>query len=366
MGDASVAAEPPQVAAPSARRWRPPVGVVAVVAGLGGALVGGLAVRAIVGPASDVSACDVQWVADRVLPSVVTITAASASGNAGTGTGEVVAAGGYVLTNQHVVSPAGSDGRLTVQYSDGSHTDATLVGEDVATDLAVVKADDEAAGRPVIGLGSSADLRVGRPVVALGAPLGLSGTVTAGIVSALGRYVPVPTGSGQLHHLIDAIQTDAAINPGNSGGPLVDCDGAMIGVSSAIATVPDAAGVGGGGSVGLGFAIPVGVAGPIAHALITTGTANHPVVGLTAHTVAGEGSGPSGLLVTEVAPGSPAADAGLRAQDVVVAINGSPARTTDDLVLATLTHTAGDTLSLTYLRDGTSRETELVLGEPPA
>jgi putative serine protease PepD len=339
--------------------------VLAVVAAaLVGAVIGGLIVRPDTASHDADLVCHATQVAEHVLPSVVTISAVGADGRAGTGTGELIESGGYVLTNQHVVSPAGPGGRLTLQYSDGSQSDATLVGEDVATDLAVIKAEDGAESRPLIDLGSSADLQTGRPVVALGAPLGLASTVTTGIVSALGRYVPVPNGKGQVHHLVDAIQTDAAINPGNSGGPLVDCDGAMIGVNSAIATVPNSEGIAGGGSVGLGFAIPVGVAEPIAHQLITTGEANHPVIGLAAHPVQPSGSAPSGLLVTAVTAGGPAEQAGLRAHDVITEIDGQAARTTDQLVVATLTHAAGDTLDVTYVRNGSSHQARITLAAP--
>ncbi|WP_206055663.1 trypsin-like peptidase domain-containing protein [Nocardioides sp. GY 10127] len=304
--------------------------------------------------------CDATSVADTVLPSVVTISAEGADGSAGTGTGEIFAEGGYVLTNQHVIADAGDGGRIVLVYTDGTRTTATLVGEDVATDLAVLRADDGAEGRPVIALGSSADLEVGRPVVALGAPMGLSSTVTTGVVSALGRYVPVPNGS-VVHHLVDAIQTDAAVNPGNSGGPLVDCDGALIGVNAAIATVPNADGVSGGGSVGLGFAIPVGVAEPVAEQLMTTGSANHPVVGLAAHAVTAADGSPAGLLVSRVASGGPADAAGLRVGDVITAVDGAVATTADQLVVATLTRSAGDVLPLTVERDGASQDVDLVL-----
>ena len=162
------------------------------------------------------------------------------------------------------------------------------MGADFTTDLAVIKAEDGADGRPLLPPGDSDGVRVGQPVVALGAPLGLSNTVTAGIVSALGRYVPIPADTGRVAHLLDAIQTDAAINPGNSGGPLVDCDGAQVGVNSAISTVPNSEGVGGGGSVGLGFAIPMSIAIPIADQLIESGQVDHPVLGLAARTVAEE------------------------------------------------------------------------------
>jgi len=334
-----------------------------LVCALVGAVIGGLLVRNN-DSVSDV-VCHATGVADRVLPSVVTISAVAPNGQGGTGTGELIRSGGYVLTNQHVIAPAGSDGTLVVSYSDGTQSEATLVGEDVATDLAVIRADDHADGRPLIDVGSSSDLRVGNPVVALGAPLGLSSSVTTGIVSALGRYVPVPSGSGPVHHLVDAIQTDAAINPGNSGGPLVDCDGAFVGVNSAIATVPNAQGVSGGGSVGLGFAIPVAIADVIADQLIETGTAGHPVLGLSAQPLpSSSGSSSPGLFVIHVDPNGPAYTAGIRSGDVITEIDGEPARSPDQLVLVTLKKSAGDTVELTYSRAGASHTADVRLAAP--
>jgi putative serine protease PepD len=339
---------------------------VAVVAGLVGALIGGLLVRDS-GSSDDPSskvACRASSVADGVLPSVVTISATGPDGGGGTGSGELIRDGGYVLTNQHVIAPAGTNGELTVRYSDGTASKATLVGEDVATDLAVIRVDDRAEGRPLIDKGSSGDLRVGAPVVALGAPLGLVSTVTTGIVSALGRYVPVPTGSGETHHLVDAIQTDAAINPGNSGGPLVDCAGSMVGVNSAIITVPNAEGVSGGGSVGLGFAIPVGIAEPIAEQLIKTGDANHPVLGLAAQPLLTDHGAPPGLFVTVVEPGGPAAQAGMLPGDVITEVAGAPAQSPDQLVVVTLGRSPGDTVALTYRRGDASHTAELRMAAP--
>jgi len=342
--------------------------VVAVVAGLVGVVIGGLLTRDSTSdePASTVDAvCPATAVADQVLPSVVTISATGPDGRSGSGTGELIREGGYVLTNQHVIATAGRDGELTVRYSDGTSSTATLVGEDVTTDLAVLRADDHAEGRPLIATGSSSDLRVGSPVVALGAPLGLVSSVTSGIVSALGRYVPVPTATGETHHLVDAIQTDAAINPGNSGGPLVDCAGAMVGVNSAIATVPNAEGVGGGGSVGLGFAIPVGIAGPIADQLIETGSANHPVLGLAAQPLTADHGAPApGLFVTVVIPDGPAASAGMAPGDVITEIDGATARSPDQLVVATLGRSPGDVVTLTYLREDESHTVDVPLAAP--
>jgi putative serine protease PepD len=335
--------------------------VAIVLAALIGAGIGALVAHSSDSSSSD-DVCPATSVAETVLPSVVTISAAGQGGQAGTGSGEVIRSGGYILTNQHVIAPAGRQGQLQVRYSDGTESGAVLVGEDVATDLAVIKADDQAQGRPVIDTGSSSDLRVGTPVVALGAPLGLVSSVTTGIVSALGRYVPVPSGSGAVHHLVDAIQTDAAINPGNSGGPLVDCDGSLVAVNSAIATVPNAQGVGGGGSVGLGFAIPVAIATPIADQLIQTGNANHPVMGLAAQPLqAADGSPAPGLMVTHVVNNGPAANGGIRPGDIITEIDGEAARSPDQLVLATLTRSAGDTVSLTVVRNNASRTLDIRL-----
>jgi len=332
-----------------------------LVAALAGGLVGGLLVGfagGLIGPSSTSTAtgsCVSTEVASRVLPSIVTVRAITSQGS-GNGTGELIRPGGYVLTNDHVISAAVPDGRLVVQYTDGSTSDATLVGRDPATDLAVIKADDGAPGRPLIALGSSGTLLVGQPVVALGAPLGLYSTVTHGIVSALDRYVPVPGANGVTHHLIDAIQTDASINPGNSGGALVDCAGRLVGVNSAIITVPNSQGVAGGGSVGLGFAIPVDLADPLAQELIDHGQVSHPSFGLEAQTIPRtQTSGapvPFGLYVSEVDAGGPAATAGLQAGDIITFVDGSPATSVAVLEKAAITRQPGDSVSLGYFRNG--------------
>jgi putative serine protease PepD len=189
--------------------------------------------------------------------------------------------------------------------------------------------------------------------------------VTSGIVSALGRYVPVPSGQGRVAHLLDAIQTDASINPGNSGGPLVDCAGRQVGVYSAISTVPNAEGTAGGGSVGLGFAIPLTIAGPIAEELIASGRAEHPVIGLAAHPVTTASDGrPAGLSVTSVEPGGPAAAAGLAVGDLIVRIDGEPAVSAEQLVLVSLRHRAGDVVGMTFRRGGTEQTAEVRLAAP--
>jgi putative serine protease PepD len=311
--------------------------------------------------------CAAVPVADQVLPSIVTISARRGA-QAGTGSGQIITDGGYILTNDHVISvAAAAGGSVSVQYSDGRSSAAAIVGRDPSTDLAVLKASDAAKDYPLIGVGSSATLRIGQPVVALGAPLGLASTVTSGIVSALDRYVPVP-GDGVTHHLIGAIQTDAAINPGNSGGALVDCAGRLVGVNAAIATVPNAAGVGGGGSVGLGFAIPVDLAKPIADELIRTGQPGHPTTGLQVQEIPPavvEATGaPAGLFVLAVDPAGPAAKAGLKAGDVITRIGDEPAVSSEQIVVATLTRQAGDAVELTYLRGGQSATTTLTLAAP--
>jgi putative serine protease PepD len=315
---------------------------------------------------SGTAMCAAIPVANQVLPSIVTISARRGA-QAGTGSGQIIQEGGYILTNDHVISVAAGGGNVSVQYSDGHSADAVIVGRDPSTDLAVLKASDAAKDYPVIGFGSSAAVQIGQPVVALGAPLGLASTVTSGIVSALDRYVPVP-GDGVTHHLIGAIQTDAAINPGNSGGALVDCAGKLVGINAAIATVPNAAGVSGGGSVGLGFAIPVDLAKPIADELIRTGQPGHPTTGLQVQeippAVAKASGTPAGLFVFAVDTAGPAAKAGLKAGDVITKVDNEPAVSSEQIVVATLTRKVGDTLQLTYLRAGTSATTTLTLGAP--
>jgi putative serine protease PepD len=312
------------------------------------------------------SVCDVSQVAKEVLPSVVTISASGAAGS-GTGSGEVIKSDGYILTNNHVISPAASGGSLQVLFSDGKTATATLVGRDVLTDVAVIKVDE--TGLPAISIGKSSTLIVGQPVVALGAPLGLSSTVTSGIVSALGRTIEVPGENNKNALLINAIQTDAAINPGNSGGALVNCNGQFVGVPSAGASVPSSSGESSGGNIGLGFAIPSDTAISLANEIISTGRVSHAYLGLSAtpvsaQTAASNGVSP-GLYVTVVDPAGPAQAAGLRVGDIITTIDGQAATSVDQLVALTLSKSPGDKVELGYERNGSPATATLTLGTQP-
>jgi len=223
---------------------------------------------------------------------------------------------------------------------------------------------------PPIPFGSSKDVVVGQPVVALGAPLGLSNTVTSGIVSALNRTVEVPADAGQTALLVSAVQTDAAINPGNSGGALVDCEGRLIGVPSAGAVAPST-GPGGGssGSIGLGFAIPVDLAKTISDEIIATGTVTHSYFGVGVVTVpAGLASAQGhegGIYVSSVVPGGPADSAGLKPGDVITSVDGKPATSADQLAAITIAKRPGDTVTVEFVRGGQSKTTKLTLGAQP-
>ncbi len=321
------------------------------------------------GSSTTVSACAVTQVANQVVPSVVTIAAsasasASGSGGSGTGSGEVIRSDGYILTNNHVISIAANGGSVEVLFSDGQTAAATITGRDPQSDLAVLKVQTSHLPK-VISLGSSSSVKVGQAVVAIGAPLGLSGTVTSGIVSALDRTVEVPGDNDRSALLVSAMQTDAAINPGNSGGALVNCAGQLVGVPTAGATVPNS----GGGSIGLGFAIPVDLAKSIADEIIATGRVTHAYFGLQTVPIppaaAAQAGLPEGLYVQAVAAGGPAARAGLRADDVITSIDGEAATSNIQLQELTLTKKPGDTVSIGYARAGHSATTTVTLGAQP-
>jgi len=288
-------------------------------------------------------------VAAALQPSVVQINVAGGGGE-GTGSGFVIREDGYILTNNHVTAN-GND--ITVTFSDGRVVDATLVGANPGYDLAVLKVDE--TGLPVVTLGSSGALEVGDAAIAIGSPLGLQGTVTAGIVSALNR--PVTAGGEGEMSFINAIQTDAAINPGNSGGPLVDGNGAVIGVNSAIAAL--GSGLGGqAGNIGLGFAIPIDTAARIATEIISSGRSSTPIIGVQLDM---QYSGP-GARVAGITDNGPAAAAGLREGDVITALDGTPVADATDLIVDVRSLAPGDQVTLTVESDGTEREVRLVLG----
>jgi putative serine protease PepD len=345
----------------SSRRWLPwaAAGAALLVAGCTSSSSSSTAASS--SPA--VSACAVTQVANEVVPSVVTI-AATGSGGSGTGSGEVIRSDGYILTNNHVISIAANGGSVEVLFSDGQSVAATITGRDPQTDLAVLKIQTSTKLK-VIATGSSETVQVGQPVVAIGAPLGLSGTVTSGIVSALDRTVEVPGENDRSALLVSAMQTDAAINPGNSGGALVNCAGQLVGVPTAGATVPGS----GGGSVGLGFAIPVDLATSVADEIIATGRVTHAFFGLQTVPVppsaAAQAGLPEGLFVQVVTPGGPAAQAGLRPNDVITSIDGKPATSNIELQELTLTKKPGDTVSIGYSRAGQSATTTVTLGAQP-
>ncbi|MFM1966206.1 MAG: hypothetical protein RL134_1931 [Actinomycetota bacterium] len=288
-------------------------------------------------------------VAAALQPSVVQINVAG-GGGAGTGSGFIIREDGYILTNNHVTA-GGND--ITVTFSDGRVVDATLVGANPGYDLAVVKVDE--TGLPAVTLGSSGALEVGDAAIAIGSPLGLQGTVTAGIVSALNRPVTAG-GEGELS-FINAIQTDAAINPGNSGGPLVDGNGAVIGVNSAIASLGGSLG-GQVGNIGLGFAIPIDTASRIAAELIASGTSSTPIIGVQLDM---EYAGP-GARVAGITSDGPASAAGLREGDVITALNGTPVVDATDLIVDVRSLAPGEQVTLTVQSDGAEREVTLVLG----
>ena len=296
------------------------------------------------------STADPDWsaVADAVRPSVVAIAVMGAAGS-GEGSGVIIDAEGHVITNDHVVSGAQ---QLQVTLSDGRVYDATIVGTDPTTDLAVIAITDPPDDLEPATLGDSDSVDVGDPVMAVGNPLGLASTVTTGIVSALDR--PVSTGSASSREPVvtNAIQVDAAINPGNSGGPLFDAEGQVIGVTSSIATLSQAGGQA--GSIGLGFAIPANLADLVADQLLADGSAEHSFLGvyLSDGTATVDGTSRLGAVVEEVGSGSPAADADLRAGDVVVAINGEPVSGGLSLTASVREHAVGDTVTLTVVRDG--------------
>ena len=301
----------------------------------------------------------VQEVAARVTPSVVSIEVAS-GGAMGSGSGVVLSDDGVIMTNNHVVS-AGGDApasRVAVNFADGSRSQARVLGADPISDIAVIKVDRN--DLTPITVGNSNNLAVGQDVIAIGSPLGLAGTVTTGIISALNRPVLTSRDPGtNTTSVIDAIQTDAAINPGNSGGALVNARGALIGINTAIATL------GGGeeqagGSIGLGFAIPIDQAIRVARELESTGKATHANIGVSVRP-SGASDAP-GAVVTAVTPGGPAASAGIPDDAVITKVDDRVISSGDALVAAVRSHAPGDTVTVTYVDNGATKTAQVKLG----
>jgi putative serine protease PepD len=336
-------------------------------------------------PAANAPAGTVEQVAAKVVPSVVMLET-DLGKQSEEGSGIILSSDGLILTNNHVVATAANPGhagsphapppegvaprdpdseppsgapKTTVTFSDGRHAEFTVVGADPTTDIAVVRVQG-ISGLTPITLGSSANLRVGQPVMAVGSPLGLEGTVTTGIVSALNRPVSTTGETGNQNTVLDAIQTDAAINPGNSGGALVNMSGQLVGVNSAIATLggdsPDAQS----GSIGLGFAIPVDQAKRIADELIHTGTASHASLGIQVT----NDKGTPGAKVVEVMPNGAAAAAGLPSGVVVTKVDDRPINSADGLVAAVRSKAPGDKVTLTFKDpSGDTKTMQVTLGK---
>ncbi|MFE6959713.1 trypsin-like peptidase domain-containing protein [Streptomyces sp. NPDC057696] len=352
--------------------------VVALVAGGIGGLVGTYLERDgssadVELPQSDTESVkrdpgSIAGIAARALPGVVTIHV-SGSDAQGTGTGFVLDAQGHILTNNHVVEPAGSSGDISVTFSGGETAKAEVIGRDSGYDLAVVKVTGVRGLKP-LALGNSENVRVGDPVVAIGAPFDLANTVTSGIISAKERPITAggEKGDGSDISYVDALQTDAPINPGNSGGPLVDAQGRVIGINSAIRSADSGSDLEGGqaGSIGLGFAIPINQGKRVAEELINTGRATHPVIGVTLDM---DYSGDGARVATKgnnggspVNPGGPGAKAGIEGSDVVTAVDGARIHSAEELIVKIRSHRPEDRLALTVERDGKERKVTLVLG----
>lgn len=397
-------------------------GTIGLVAALAvGALVGGVSGAAVTGmvnsgqnnetatsnssPANitvndPADATTITAVAASAGPSVVTISVSAGNGSGGTGSGVILTKDGYVLTNSHVVTLDGASGDATVsvQTSDGRLLDATIVGTDPISDLAVIKIDDATDLQPA-EFADSSKLNVGDTAVAIGAPLGLANTVTNGIVSSLNRSITVASsaapeeggdqapddnGNGQQGPFdfwqfgtpdeqqaqpqasstiaLSVIQTDAAINPGNSGGALLDSDGRVIGINVAIASAGSGSSGSQSGSIGVGFAIPANLAKRIAGEIIESGTGTHGLLGASVSNVDGKKADVVGASIQSVSAGGAAEAAGLRAGDIVTKLNDVPVTSQTDLTAQVRALPGGADAEITYVRDGEASTTGVSLG----
>ena len=378
-GTATFPGGPPAPAPAPRRSGRLKIGLAGLVAGalIGGGAGAGVAtlvedpsaVRGSPAAAQNVvienpeTATTATAAAAKAAPSVVTIYVSSGSGS-GSGSGVVLTDDGFVMTNNHVVAGGGDADSVQVRTADGTLYDASVVGTDPASDLAVLRLDG-AEGLTPAEFADSDEVQVGDVAVAIGAPLGLSNTVTTGIISATGRAVQTGSSADDAT-VLDAIQTDAAINPGNSGGALVNGAGEVIGINTAIATV--ASGLPGSesqsGNIGVGFAIPSNTAQRIAEEIRETGSATRAFLGVSARTQADGQNGEvgTGARIERVEPGSAAEDAGLQVGDVVTAVGDRPVTTSTELTAAVRSQAPGEEVALTVRRGGESITVEVTLG----
>jgi putative serine protease PepD len=362
-------AVPPRAKLPA---WLvPAVALLALVVGIAGGAIGALLVRSDSGTTTtDVIAVQkrqaaplpadnqsVASVAQKVLPSTVQIVAEYDGKDQGaTGSGFVLDDRGHIITNNHVVAQADADhGPIEIIDQDGNHSKATVIGRSTVYDLAVLDAPKTKGLKPV-SIGSAQQMRVGETVVAIGSPLGLSATVTSGIVSAVNR--PVTTGEGANDNsYINAVQTDAAINPGNSGGPLVNLQGQVVGVNSAIASLGSQVSNDQGGNIGVGFAIPMEQVQVTAGQILRTGKAQYPLIGADVEGTAKH----DGAEIKSMTPGLPAASSDLKVGDVIRKVDGKPVTGSIDLVVAIRSHVAGERVTLTVQRGGKTLEIKVGL-----
>ncbi|MEU6143390.1 trypsin-like peptidase domain-containing protein [Streptomyces sp. NPDC047081] len=307
-------------------------------------------------------------VAAKALPSTVTIEAESNSGEGGTGTGFVFDTQGHIVTNNHVVADALDGGKLTATFPNGKKYDAEVVGHAQGYDVAVIKLKNPPSDLKPLTLGDSDKVAVGDSTIAIGAPFGLSNTVTTGIISAKNRPVASSDGTGSNASYMSALQTDASINPGNSGGPLLDAQGNVIGINSAIQST-GSGGLGGtsqSGSIGLGFAIPINQAKYVAQQLIQTGKPVYAKIGASVSLEDSSGgakitdTGAGGASAVE--SGGPADKAGLKPGDVITKLDDRVIDSGPTLIGEIWTHKPGDKVTITYERDGKSHTVQLTLG----
>ena len=293
-----------------------------------------------------------------VTPSVVSISVKTAAGG-GTGSGSIYRSNStlsYIITNNHVVEDAATSGTIKVEFADGSEIAATIVGRDRMYDIAVLQV--RKGNLPPIALGDSSKISVGEEVLAIGSPLGLANTVTQGIISALNR--PVTAGTLDSTSYVNAIQTDAAINPGNSGGALVDAQGRIIGVNSAIATLTSG---GVGGSIGLGFSIPINEAKRVVDEIIATGKSTRPVMGVVFDDVTAD----TQAKILQLTPGEGAEKAGIVVGSIIKTIDGVKIANRDAAIVKIRSYAPGTVITVVMtLPDGSTKTYKVTLGTAPA